>query len=138
VKTAQNTTKITFNSSRGELLTLVLLLATVFGLYAKMWGHNEPILDDPIQIAHVQTLGHWWECFQLDALNWFRPFKNLIFYMTLSEDGSIHLTQICSLLLFVCNSIACYTLLKNIFESSLCRIAGTAIFCLHPSMVSSR
>lgn len=137
MKDPRSTFQPVFSSPRAELLTLGLLLVVIFGLYAKMLGYNEPILDDPVQIAYVATLEHWWECFQLDSMDWFRPFKNLVFYMTLGEDGSIHRTQIFCLLLFGVNIVAFYTLLRRIFGKSLYGIVGTAIFCLNPTMVSS-
>ena len=136
-ESSQNINHSRSGSRRTEGLTLLLLLATVLSLYAKMWGHNEPVLDDPTQIAYVQSLNHWWECFQLDSMNWFRPFKNLVFYTTLSKTGGIQLTQISCLLLFLCNIVACHALLRKVFDKSLYRIIGTALFCLNPTMVSS-
>jgi hypothetical protein len=122
---------------RMELCMLTLLVVTILALYSRMLGYNELVLDDVVQAEYVQGLTHWWQCFQLDSLGWFRPFKNLVFYLTRGEEGSIYATQIACLGLLLANVFAVYTLLRYLYGPTYFVLLGTALFALNPTMVSS-
>ena len=65
----------------------------IVGLYHPML-RDVPVLDDPSQINYVRTLNSWSDCFRLDSVGWFRPFKNLVFYLTVDEHGGVFYTKL--------------------------------------------
>ena len=108
----------------------------IVGLYHPML-RDVPVLDDPSQINYVRTLNSWSDCFRLDSVGWFRPFKNLVFYLTVDEHGGVFYTKLVCLLLFLMNIQLMYALLLLLFSSKKSAALGTALFALNPTMVSS-
>ncbi|WP_269542218.1 tetratricopeptide repeat protein [Cerasicoccus fimbriatus] len=118
------------------LILTALVVVPVVSIYWPMFGH-EPVLDDPRQIEFIWGMDSIWDCFIPDSANWYRPFKNVVFYLALGEGANVQaLKQVC-LALFVLNIYIIYLLLDKLFKSGLWSLLGTAVFAFHPTMVSS-
>ncbi|WP_309396190.1 tetratricopeptide repeat protein [Cerasicoccus maritimus] len=117
-------------------LISALVVLPVFAIYFPMLGHD-PLLDDPVQIRYIQGLDSVWDCFKPDSNNWFRPFKNFVFYLTYSEESGTKWTSAACLSIFVLNTYLVGLLLFYIFDNRNWSLVGTALFAYNPTMVSS-
>ena len=108
----------------------------LFYVYLPMLGGG-PVLDDLKQYHGVQKFQTIWECFGRDIHGWFRPFKNLAFYCTLSAVGSFVYTKLACFAIFTANLLLLRKLFSLLGFSFYWAWGGAMVWALNPTMVST-
>ncbi len=114
----------------------VLVALPILYICYPMLGH-EPMLDDPIQIAYIRGFDSVWDCFKPDSNQWFRPFKNFIFYLTYDDVVGVKWIKAASLGIFIVNVFLVVWVLHKFFESKALAFLGAALFAYNPTNISS-
>lgn len=95
------------------------------------------ILDDLDEMAHVRRIGGFTDLIGLDCYGFFRPFKNLLFAGSDGLSNSLLSTHGFSLVLFLITTGISLVFLERLLGSRIRALAGTAIWALAPTMIST-
>lgn len=114
---------------------LLLLFAILVGLF---WPamHSPFVFDDNISVSQVKSFEHWSDAFQVDAFRFFRPIKNLFFYVYLESGASIVWAHIWTVGAYLVATLGVFALASRITSSLLWGLAAAAVWSLSAANVT--
>ncbi len=116
-----------------NFFTICAFLLICIALYNSPLG----LLDDQKQILHTKELS-FYQLFGLDGLHYFRPVKNLLFYIfMLHKPGTLVYARVLSFIIAFCSYLSVKNLLTKISGSELAASIAGSFWLLAPTMLSS-
>lgn len=120
--------------SSQSLLVWLLLLVLLGAVYWPTLSYG-PVVDDPPQIEWVRSFDGISEVFGTDAGGFFRPVKNIAFYL-FARDGDLFDLRVASLLIFASFGTACYLFALRFLKFEWALLTALLVV-LHPAQVAS-
>ena len=108
---------------------LAVLAAVLLGLFLPAFV-SPLIFDDNLSIRQIERLDHWWQAFQPDVFSFYRPVKNLFFFLCLEAGGSPVLFHSVTLAAYLLATFGVFALARRLTSSPLWGLAAAAIWSL--------
>ena len=127
-------------SKKLNYLLLGGLFVVVLTVFLIFWqGHQSPfMLDDLQQITQSASFSSAWDSVrQIGSFGYFRPVKNLIFYLFLKAfpDNPAYWRGV-GIFVFLLSFLLVYRLSRRLFNSVFLALGASAIWALAPTQVS--
>lgn len=117
------------------IVGLVALCALLVALFAPLF-HAPLFSDDTFSVNQVTKMEHWTEALQPDAFSYFRPVKNLFFFIMV-KSGAMHPAyHMATVAAYLLATIGVFILCQRLLGNPLWGLAAAAIWALSASNVT--
>ncbi|MEP4078745.1 hypothetical protein [Haloferula sp.] len=114
---------------------LVLLFLVIIGLLLP--AMRSPLaFDDMHSIQQIEQFDSWTDAFAKDAFSFFRPVKNLFFYLLMQTNGDAIYFHLATVGAYLIATLGVYALARRLTDSPLWGLATAAIWSLSAAHVT--
>ncbi len=95
-------------------------------------------IDDARELSFVRDSPHFWRLLGLDAFHYFRPVKNVLWWLFVQLEGwGVRWCHAFAIVIGVLSFFPVWTLFRRIFGSESKALAAAGVWILSPTLVSS-